>query len=179
MDPDHSLPRYVRHILFFHNGFRGRKTPLPWVARSSGAMAVIGQPSLLLRRTRVAALHTGVSRRSPSRPPACLRGVPCDRQGTPASCGRGSCPVVWPGQAAQHHRCVPVPQATRWRYPTPRSCCSRGGAGCGRRSEPRPGLSANPVTPCARKRCAHLHKAPCGRTLRMSDISSGASPLHG
>jgi len=24
-----------------------------------------------------------------------------------------------------------------------------------------------------------VHKAPCGRTLRMSDISSGASPLHG
>jgi hypothetical protein len=24
-----------------------------------------------------------------------------------------------------------------------------------------------------------LHKAPCGRTLRMSALSSGASPLHG
>jgi hypothetical protein len=24
-----------------------------------------------------------------------------------------------------------------------------------------------------------MHKAPCGRTLRMSALSSGASPLHG
>ena len=35
------------------------------------------------------------------------------------------------------------------------ACCSCGGAWRGTR--PRPGLSANPSTPCSRNRCAHLY----------------------
>ena len=59
------------------------------------------------------------------------------------------------------------------------ACCSCGGAWRGTR--PRPGLSANPSTPCARKRCAHLYTKrrliPTMAAMAVIDTPSATSKI--
>ena len=59
------------------------------------------------------------------------------------------------------------------------ACCSCGGAWRGTR--PRPGLSANPSTPCARNRCAHLYTKrrliPTMAAMAVIDTPSATSKI--